>query len=772
MMRLFLLLSSILLITGTAYSQQVTGKIVDETDTPVPYANIVWLTLPDSAFVAGTVSNEDGTFALDIQEKEGTIRISSIGYATASYPIDENRRDMGIIRLASDIQMLGEVTVKADIPVTHLKGDALVTNIENSILSQVGSANDVLSKIPGIVKKQDAFEVFGKGKPLIYINGRQLRDLSELEQLNSDEIKQIEVIRNPGSRYDATVKAVVRIQTIRKQGEGFGIDLRSSYYQSKNVDLIEQAHINYRHDNLDLFGAFGYNRIENLQDAHILQSLQSKNRWNYENQATFKGKSEVFRGDVGINYQINERHSIGAKYTLDGGSGKNRNESENRATRDGDFYDLLKSVSDVNTDPDLTHQLNAYYNGQVEKLNIDFNADYYQSGYDSQTSSREISSQTENRDIHTASIVKNRLGAGKLIFSFPLGGGSLAFGSEVTYTHREDNYINREGYTPTSYSKIEEINAAGFAEYNRSFPWGDWSAGLRYEHVDFDYYKDHRRVDEQSRTFDNFFPNISFSTKLGPVRTQLSYTAKTVRPNYRQLSNNIMYTDRYTMQTGDPTLRPTIIHDLTWSGTWRFLQLSMSYTQRKHWIFYWGETMEGYDSQVLLRYLNWEKSIPAFDAMLSASPTIGCWSPILSVGVMKQWLTIESDGAPYRMNSPTYMASFNNYWKLPYDFTLGLDMNIQSKGAYQNSYVAKAYGSVDISLRKSFLKDALSIELRGTDLFDTNQDALILRSGYFTVDQQNRFDRREFSVTVRYKFNTAKSKYKGTGAGNKQIKRM
>lgn len=246
-------------------AQTITGKLIDENSQPLPYANVVLLSLPDSTFVSGTISGEDGVFTLETTSKNQIVKISSIGYKTVYKPTVPT--NIGIVQLVSDAQMLGEVVVKGNLPVTRMKGDAMVTSVENSVLSKVGSANDVLTKIPGITKKQDTFEVFGKGTPLIYINGRKLHDLSELEQLNSDEIKKVEVIRNPGSRYDATVKAVVRIQTIKRQGDGFGFNLRSSYYQSKNTDLIEQANFNYRHDNLDIFGSVNYNLTDSWQEA-------------------------------------------------------------------------------------------------------------------------------------------------------------------------------------------------------------------------------------------------------------------------------------------------------------------------------------------------------------------------------------------------------------------------------------------------------------------------------------------------------------------------
>lgn len=89
-----------------------------------------------------------------------------------------------------------------------------------------------------------------------------------MDQLNSEDIKSVEVVTNPGARYDATVTAVIRIQTIRRAGDGFGFDLRSSYYQSQNVDLIEQLNVNYRHNGLDIFGIFRY-----LKNEYIMKMI-------------------------------------------------------------------------------------------------------------------------------------------------------------------------------------------------------------------------------------------------------------------------------------------------------------------------------------------------------------------------------------------------------------------------------------------------------------------------------------------------------------------
>ena len=755
----------------TANSQTISGKLVEENGKPLPYANVVLLSLPDLAFVSGTISEEDGAFTLEATSENQIVKISSIGYKTVYRPVSP--ANIGIVQLESDAQLLNEVVVNGNLPVTRMKGDAMVTNVENSVLSKAGSANDVLTKIPGITKKQDAFEVFGKGTPLIYINGRKLHDLSELERLNSNEIKNVQVIRNPGSRYDATVKAVVRIQTVKRQGDGFGFNLRSSYYQSKNTDLIEQANFNYRHDNLDIFGSIYYNQMESWQDFSMKLEERGTKVWNHDMKSNGEFYSKMLNGNVGFNYQLNDNHAFGMKYK----AGKTLNE-ENPLSKETDinvdnvFYDNIKvnSCDYYHYDPD--HELNAYYNGQFGDMNLDFNADYLQNGKRSNSVFQETSQTSESRDVHSANRVKNRLVAGKLTLSLPLGGGAFAVGSEVTYTHRNDDYLNEENYVPSSFSKIEELNAAGYAEYNHSFPWGDWSLGLRYEHVKFDYYEDGKHVDEQSRTFDNFFPNISFSTQLGKVQTQVSYTAKTQRPTYSELSNNVFYSDRFTLQKGNPALRPTIIHDLTLSAAWRFLQMSLSYSQTKDWILNWGELVNEDASLTMLSQRNWDKSVPMFAAFLSASPKIGCWSPMLGIGMQKQWLTIDFFKESKTLDNPLFTASFNNTWELPLGFMLGLDSYIQSAGATQNIYFEKPNGYVNVSLRKSFLNDALSVELRGNDIFNTNKISYSMYSGDYYLYQKSVWDRQEFAVTVRYKLNAAKSKYKGTGAGNSQKSRM
>ena len=482
--------------TTSIYSQTVAGKIVDESNQPIEFANIVCLSLPDSTFIYGTISDQDGKFTIPENSSKGILRISSVGYATTYKECKD--RNIGTILLHSDTQLLGEVVVKGNLPVTRMKGDALVTSVQNSVLAKAGSANDVLGKVPGILKDKDSFEVFGKGTPLIYINGREVRDKSELEQLSSEDIKHVELITNPGARYDATVNAVVRIQTIRRTGDGFGFNLNSSYYQSENVDLVEQADVNYRHNGLDMFAMFRYDKMEFRERTNVHQTLISKKQLDLENQLKYNDNKQWLRGNIGMNYMFDENNSIGIKYSIQGSP---RYDSKlyttSKVSLDGKVFDRLQNFTSSETDNELNHQLNAYYTGRVGNLEIDFNADYYQSGYLQEDITGEESEEQEDRDVHAASDVANNLAAAKLVLSYPVWKGKFSVGGEWTYTHRKDNYLNVENYVPSSNSKMNEMNITAFAEYSRSISIGDFILGARYEQIKFDYYKDDLHIDDQ-----------------------------------------------------------------------------------------------------------------------------------------------------------------------------------------------------------------------------------------------------------------------------------
>ena len=142
-----------------------TEIVVVVPDTEDSEANVI-LQKADHTYIDGTVTDTTGRFVISAHQEAAMIQISFIGYETAYRQLDEVSK----IKLNPDTEVLGNSIVKATLPKTEIKGDAFVTKIENSVLSEAGSASDVLIKLPGVTYKDEAYEVFGKGTPQIYIN--------------------------------------------------------------------------------------------------------------------------------------------------------------------------------------------------------------------------------------------------------------------------------------------------------------------------------------------------------------------------------------------------------------------------------------------------------------------------------------------------------------------------------------------------------------------------------------------------------------------------
>lgn len=762
---------SLALILSFSFSiqAQVEGTLIDEDKQPIEFANVALYSLPDSVLITGTVSDEKGYFSLNENGTDNAfLKVSFIGYETQVVPAMKEQT----IVMNADAYRLGEVVVKGDLPKIRLRNDALVTTVQNSVLSKAGTANDVLKRLPSITGDDGDFSVFGKGEAKIYINNREMRDVSELDMLSSADIKEVEIVNNPGARYDASVKAVIRIYTLRKVGDGFSFDLRSSYYQSQNTDLTEQLNMNYRQNGWDIFATFTYNRNASIQDSKLLQKTYVDTLWTQENDLYSDRLSHTLTGIAGVNYEISTKQYIGMKYTHTAFPSNNSlTELNSTVLADGVFYDKWNSVEEMKSSHKPAHRLNAYYNGSFGDLKLDFNIDFYKGTAISKSFVTETSQEYDDRKVNSKNRVDNQLIAAKLVLSYPLFGGQLSAGSEFTDTDRKDEYTNNQKIIPSSNTTIKEQNNSFFAEYSRPTPIGQLGVGLRYEHVLSDYFDNNTKIDEQSRRYNQWFPNVSFATKLKEVNLQLSYTAKTERPWYRELSSNVFYANRFTLQTGNPFLKPATIHDVTLVGTWKFLQLMASYKNEKNTVIYWAQQLEENPAVTLLAYRNLEK-LPSLTTFLTASPTFGLWSPQASVGFVKQWLTITANDIPIVLNKPLPIASLNNSFSLPKNFLLTLDMSFQGKGNIQNAYLSKNRLTVNIGLTKSFLDDQLQVAIKGHDLFRGRKDGTLLYNHQMDLHQINQYDSRQVELTVRYKFNSAKSKYKGTGAGQKEINRL
>ena len=672
--------------------------------------------------------------------------------------------------------MLGEVVVKADLPKVRLKGDAQVTTVQGSILEQAGTGNDLLNKLPGVSADEGTVNVFGSSTAEIYINGRKMRDAAELDQLSSDNIRRVEVVRNPGARYDAEVKAVVRIYTKRPQGEGFGVNNRFRTQYQYGWNVLDQLNVNYRKGGFDLGAMLFGSKTEREDNKSVFQETFLDKTWRQESDLRTGGDRRNLSAMLSLNYQFNDRHSVGARYDYDRTPRSRWDvDMRTRVLQDGTPYEDNTSQGWQSL-PGTSHTLNVYYNGQAGDWNIDFNADglwaYDKTLQDMLERYTTTGEDPQEQNVTTYNKDENTLYAAKLVVSRPLWQGNLSFGGEYTYTDHVNTYVNPQGILDDDHSNIRENNASAFLEYARAFGPVQAQAGVRYEHLASDYYENKVRMDDQSRTYDNVFPSLALSLPVGKAQLSLSYTGSIYRPTYYMLRSNITYINRYTYEGGNPLLRPSVINRLSLDASWKWIYFNARYIHAKDAIVNLGSSYSADDPTImLLSYFNKYDSDKLY-ATLSLSPTIGPWSPQLTLMLLQQWYKVDMPGGTQKnFNSPMGSFSWRNNFRLPWGLLLDVDASLDTPGDNENAHINNIPWSLDFSLRKAFLGERLSLQLQGRDLFSSSDNDVTLFSGNRTMrlDQQTR---RVFTLTLRYKFNPAKSKYKGTGAGQEQRSRM
>ncbi|MBR0023311.1 MAG: TonB-dependent receptor, partial [Muribaculaceae bacterium] len=576
-------------LSAVAKTPDVNGKVVDENGEPMPFVNVVMLSMPDSAYVQGGITDEQGAFNLTSLQNGGLVKISYIGYQTLY--INSSAVDLGTIILQPEATLLGEVVVVSKLPKTRVKGDAMRTTIEGTILEKAGTVADALARVPSLEAERDGgVKVLGRGDAEVYINGRKVQDMNELSRLRSDQIEHVDVIQNPGARYAASTKAVVRIQLKKAQGEGFSFQNNLNGMYQYEYTIANNLDMNYRIGGLDLTASFWagrYGHTKQLQDNELIYYVgpdHIKSVTTQEGKNIWKGWSPQLQ----VNYMFNENHSLGAFYKYDRHPGT-------------DFSDMFYTDNYVNgiltehsesdirqSDTFKKHIFNTYYNGKIGKLGIDFNVDGLFDKTETPGSTVETATaatgETSQRSIESNTSSGNDFWATKLILSYPVWNGNLSLGSEYTHNHRTDAY----SFTATDAvpvkatdTKINESSTAAFVEFGRLFGRVYAQVGLRYEHLKNDYYNFGVREDEVCRNYGDWFPTAAITMPIGDVQLSLSYRRDIQRPNYGSLTSSTVYINRYTYQSGNPYLKPTYTHSLVLNSAYKWMNLTLNYGRIK-----------------------------------------------------------------------------------------------------------------------------------------------------------------------------------------------
>ena len=292
------------------------GRIVDAHHRPVDFANVALLNVRDSSLINGGVTNENGQFVIPCEARKAIVRVSCVGYITASNTYNIGK--IGTITLKEATMNLQKVVVKGHRKTFEMTNEGLVTQVKGTPLSEAGTANDVMAQVPSVYGSDGKYRVYGKGEALVYVNGRKLTDEGELDRISSKDIASVTLNNNPGAKYDATVKAVIVIRTNKKQGDGLSGGFTSMARQGHSTSLSEGGNLNWRRGGLDIFGSLYYDLTQRYQHQIDKKTvIKDGEMWQMHSDIGIFPKSKAqIATKIGFNYAFNEKHSIGATYNV------------------------------------------------------------------------------------------------------------------------------------------------------------------------------------------------------------------------------------------------------------------------------------------------------------------------------------------------------------------------------------------------------------------------------------------------------------------------
>lgn len=674
--------------------------------------------------------------------------------------------------IIQDTITLREVVVKNSRPISQLKDDGIVTTIKGSILENLGSARDVLGYLPGVTNMNGSVEVFGKGAPMIYINGRKMRDGNELDQIRSDKIKEIKVINNPGSRYDASVNAVIRIYTERDAGEGFSLDAKTAtgfhdYWYGK-----ENIYGNYRTNGLDVFGMLEYDRSKAKASSSNIQEAWTKSYYMTDIALNQKNNSRLYQGQLGFDYTTAEMQSFGLYYKYSR-TPSTVMSSLNSSTFLNDSVLENSIMQQYYGNKNYEHLVDGYYSGNIEKWTLDATFDLLWKNTRSDRTTVEVNTINVDRDIATYDKSSGRMIAAEVHLSHHLFKGNINLGMEFIDSKRSDDFKNPQELLVSSNNDINETTTAFYAELLQNFGKVSTRLGLRYEYVNSRYYDNGSKEDEQSRNYGKFFPSLLVTVPFKVSALQLSYSRKYKRPLYSQLNSTVYYENRYFYESGNPYLQPSFIDAISLVFKYRWLIAIANYNHIKDRIISLSAPYSEDESIMLMKKVNSPSDANEWQVMLQAQPTVfgRNYFPSLSVGLMGQFYKLDYCDRIKKFNNPIPTIRFNNIIRLPNNYMLTSNLSWRGKGESENISLGQTW-QIDLAATKTFGKHW---EVRAVlnDVFNTsgNTDFSIYSDNSLFYTNRD-INARLVEFSIRYKLNISKSKYKGKGAGNTEKLRL
>ncbi len=732
----FLIYLPLLLVFGTVNSfaqTTLSGKVENKEGLPIAFANIVLTDSLNDQLLLGTVSDENGSFELEIEKKgDYLLTILYIGYKDwkKSLPIEQSL-DLGSILLEEDINQLEDVVVTASRPVMERIEDKLVFNIASSPLKEGYDGIEVLQQTPYVWVDSEGGILMRNAAPRVRINGRPLNLQGEelttyLRNIPSDNIKSIEVQTTPGASANAdNLGGVINI-VLRKKMIGFNSSQRISleYMGEQYYQGYARANLNYGANLWNVYAS--YNHLNRNVNATIRSSIS------YLASDDFL---ETERADNRVedrhNYQLGfvlapwKNHEFGAEFFGRARTRYNVNDSDLQLSNGEDILETGNTLS-TNDIADHVNNLVFNYTWTLDTLNSTLKviADGIQQEYEDEFSAATFYRLMRFTDNFEKSLFNNETNIYSLQSDLNKkfqGDWVLGFGARYGKTERNNDLLAErlfgELWQETDQSaslSYEEGISAVYTNVSKSFLEKHFvKIGLRVEHTDL---KSINWITNQTipRNYNNWFPAFYYAYDLSAESSiSARYSKRFNRPDFSELNNNVIKVNDFRYFIGNPNLQPEDLHIYELSFQRKKHTAALYFRQSNNAIngvydlidsiAYYQRKNEGSQKQIGLEY-NLSADIQSW------------WSLRSAINVYHRKFTNE-EGADSFQQSTLSLRLFNNF-KL--NKTSGIDLTFRYLSPVKDAfYVQDQFYYFDLLFKKSFLDKRLNCRIYVYDVLNS-----------------------------------------------------
>jgi len=777
------------------------GQVVDEKNAPVSYAT-VRLELQSNKVVANTTQTDSAGHFEFYSVLPGTylIRLNYLGFIpyTSAPLLTDGIVVLPTVRiiLAPDTHALQEVLVTANHPLVERLLDKTVVNVEGSSIATGNNALDLLTLSPGIILTNGRLVLNGKSGVTVLIDNKptylSYEQLSTyLKSINATEVKQIEIITNPSSRYDAQGTGGV-INIVMKKATVMG--LQATFFSGAGYGYFPRynagASLSYRQGRLSTFGSYSFSRTnQHEQVTGSRDLLTTQTHLVQNNTIKVAGTSHFLRS--GVDYQFNSKNLVGVqlKATLYQEAIPQLNNTTKNyptSTNDSSFVTAINSTNSLkNISVNINHTINIDSTSKRLTTSLDF-AKFNiasQSTYQTMraalypTSLAAMSSLFSDLPYST-SIYTGRLDytqnfSAVLKFEAGVKTSHVSTDNSLKYFNTTRGLLEMDDRLSNEFAYTENIHAA-YASLRKQGKRLGMQIGLRGEYTSTKG-ESSTLSNSVSREYINLFPSLFASYALSSTKQiSLTYSRRIERPLYKDLNPFTYYIDPFSSLQGNPYLRPQYAHafEVTYLLNQK-ISFTSSYTHTSDVIIQVPEPVPGTNAYVLKK-----DNVSIFNnfGLLISYPIVikKSISSNVSLNLYRSIYSSQFQGDDLNNSRSTAELNVSSQIILPKEVILefsGYYLSPFVQGYYRTAAIATA----NAGLKRSFYDKNLSVKLTINDLFNSYR---VINDAFFADQQlhlEQRFNTRFFNASLTYKISrgakiSATRKVEGNQEEQKRVK--